>query len=204
MKPILLLGTNNPGKVNEIKAIFSSFRGEILSPNDLSLSINIAETGLTYSENAQIKAHAYNKATGLPVLAEDSGLEVDLLQGAPGIYSARFSPIANASDRDRRVFLLSQLKDLPKPWNAHFHCSAILITPHGQIIKKEGQCYGVIISEERGNQGFGYDPIFFIPELGATMAELDLEIKNKISHRARAMHALEPHLTKLWQTDEKA
>ena len=202
MKQILLLGTNNPGKVKEIKAIFSSFKGKILSPSNLSLDIDIPETGQSYAENARIKAMAYHKATGLPVLADDSGLEVNLLQGAPGIYSARFSPKANATDRDRRVYLLSKLEGLPQPWHAHFHCSAVLITSRGQIIKEDGQCHGVIIPEERGNHGFGYDPIFFIPEHGATMAELDPEKKNKISHRAKAMRALQPHVMKLMQAEE--
>jgi len=126
------------------------------------------------------------------VLADDSGLEVDLLQGAPGIYSARFSPRANATDADRRAYLLSQLTNQPQPWKAHFQCAAILTLPGDVCIETTGSCDGFIIPEECGTGGFGYDPIFFIREYQATMAEIAPELKNKISHRAKAITALLP------------
>jgi XTP/dITP diphosphohydrolase len=130
----------------------------------------------------------------LPVIADDSGLEVDALEGAPGIFSARFSPIEDASDADRRAHLLAQLRGKLQPWHAHFHCSAVLALPGGETIERVGLCEGIIIPEERGSGGFGYDPLFYIPEYDATMAELPADVKNRISHRARAISALLPIL----------
>ena len=194
MKPSLLIASGNPGKLREITAILSPLEIELLSTRDIGLDITVQETGTTYGENALLKALAYQKASGLPVLADDSGLEVEVLGGKPGVHSARFSPKENANDADRRAHLLSQVQGKPQPWKAHFHCIAILAMHNGEWIETIGRCDGVIVPEERGDGGFGYDPVFYIPEYGATMAELPPEVKNRISHRAKAMTAMLPFI----------
>jgi XTP/dITP diphosphohydrolase len=202
MQPELLIATSNPGKIKEIKAILSPLNIKIIMPKELSLNLKVAESGTTYLENALLKAKAYHQAAGLPVLADDSGLEVDALDGAPGLHSARFSPKANANDADRRAYLLEILSDKAQPWYAHFHCTAVLLISSDNYTKSVGQCHGLIIPEERGNSGFGYDPVFYIPEYEATMAELGPDIKNKISHRAKALIALMPVISKLLGINE--
>jgi XTP/dITP diphosphohydrolase len=192
-KPILI-ATQNPGKIREISEILFSLNLQLLTPSDLSLSINPQETGSSYAENARIKALAYRDAANMAVLADDSGLEVDLLNGAPGVISARYAPGENATDADRRAYLIENLKGFPHPWKAHFHCTAIMAAPGGLFIETTGICHGMIIPEERGTGGFGYDQIFYLPEHQSTMAELPSTIKNKISHRARALMAMIPFL----------
>lgn len=192
MKPTLLIATSNPGKQREILAILSSLEVELISIKDIKAERHVPETGTSYGENARLKALAYLNTTGLPVLADDSGLEVAVLAGAPGIYSARYSPKENATDADRRAHLLAQLSGKPQPWKAYFHCTAILALPGGEWFETAGQCDGIICAEERGSGGFGYDPVFFLPEYQATMAELPPQVKNKISHRARALLAMQP------------
>lgn len=194
MKKKLLIASTNPGKIKEFKTILSLFDGVLLTPKDLDLSLKVEETGDTYAKNAHLKALAYLQATGLPTIADDSGLEVKALDGAPGIYSARFSPKPNATDADRRSYLLSQLMGKPQPWEAHFHCTAVLALPSGKTYERTGYCYGVIVRQERGNGGFGYDPIFYLPNHSATMAELTSSVKNKISHRALALFSMLPIL----------
>ncbi|MFU8826444.1 MAG: RdgB/HAM1 family non-canonical purine NTP pyrophosphatase [Brevefilum sp.] len=194
MTPKLLIASRNSGKLQELRAILSHLPLEGLSPLDIGSVIQVQETGSTYLENARLKALAYLSATGLPVLADDSGLEVEVLQGAPGVYSARYAPKENATDADRRSYLLAQLKDKPQPWKAHFHCTAVLALPSGECIVTVGRCDGVIIPDERGTGGFGYDPIFFLSEYQATMAQLPPHEKNRISHRARAVAALLPSI----------
>ncbi len=188
----LLIATGNPGKMAEIKAILQPLSLALHSPADLQLDLSVSETGQTYAENARLKAEAYLAAAEMPVLSDDSGLEVDALNGAPGVYSARFSPKMNASDADRRNHLLHQLEGKPEPWKAAFHCTAILALPDGRYFETTGRCRGMIIGQERGTTGFGYDPVFMLPEYGKTMAELGPEIKNRISHRARALQAMAP------------
>lgn len=193
----LLIASGNPGKVREIKAILSMVDIELISPVEKSLVLEVAETGNSYEENARIKASAYLDAAGMPVLADDSGLEVDALNGAPGLYSNRFSPKQNANDADRRTYLLQQLRDKPGPWTAHFHCTAVLALPSGKFHSTTGRCDGVIIPEERGEGGFGYDPIFYIPEYEATMAQLPMALKNEISHRGKALSAMIPKIKEI-------
>jgi len=192
MKPSLLIASGNPGKLREITAILTALDIEPLSTSDIGLDITVQETGTTYGENALLKALAYQKASGLPVLADDSGLEVEALGGKPGIHSARFSPKENANDADRRAHLLTQLQGHPQPWHAHFHCTAILAMPNSEWVETSGRCDGIIIPKERGDGGFGYDPVFYLPEYNLTMAELPPEVKNRISHRAKAMTAMLP------------
>jgi XTP/dITP diphosphohydrolase len=161
------------------------------------LDLTIKETGTTYAENAAIKAVAYAKASSLLSLADDSGLEVDALDGLPGLHSARFAPWTGASDADRRALLLERLQTKTPPWTARFRCIVAVAKPSGETQFAQGVCPGVIISEERGKKGFGYDPIFFIPELGKTMAELDMEEKNALSHRGRAVRSAYPILLQM-------
>lgn len=159
--------------------------------------MDIVEDGQTYQENAARKALAFALASGYMSLADDSGLEVDVLGGKPGLHSARFSPVPGATDKDRRVLLLQKLQRKPRPWLARFRCVVALASSSGEIWFSEGVCSGEIIPEERGQNGFGYDPIFFLPEPGKTMAELSLEEKNRLSHRARAVLAAKSILQKL-------
>jgi XTP/dITP diphosphohydrolase len=193
----LLIASSNPGKLLELNALLDGLDLELVVPEQLGLHLKVDERGGTYAENAALKAIAYAHVSGLLTLADDSGLEVDVLDGAPGIRSARFSPKTGATDADRRAYLLEQLRSFSPPWLAHFHCAVALATPEGEVKFAEGNCFGVIIPEERGSQGFGYDPIFLIPELGKTMAELNMVEKNQISHRARAVTSAIPLLTEM-------
>ncbi len=197
MIPKLLLASKNPGKMREMRALLENLEAHLLSPIDLDLNLDVEEKGQTYAENAARKARAYAQHTGFVSLADDSGLEVDALDGAPGLYSARYAPQPGATDTDRRAYLLQQLHGHARPWKARFRCTVAVATPAGEVRFTEGILPGEIIPEERGQGGFGYDPIFFIPELGKTMAELSMEEKNKISHRARAVRDAVPVLKEL-------
>jgi XTP/dITP diphosphohydrolase len=196
----LLIATNNPGKVIELQELLNDLNIELVTPSQIGLDLDVLEDGLTYAENAAKKASAFAQASGLISLADDSGLEVDALNGAPGLYSARYGSTngEKLSDAERRKYLLSKLQDQPQPWTARFHATiAIAIpklwSPTDLLSDKptlqlfEGICPGEIISAERGTGGFGYDPIFLLPELGKTMAELTMDEKNRLSHRARAV-----------------
>ena len=194
----LLIATNNQGKVLELQELLNGSGIEFVTPAQINLQIEVKEDGSTYHENAGKKAIAFAQASGLISLADDSGLEVEALDGAPGLQSARYSPKPGAKDKDRRDFLLENLKDKPRPWKAHFHATIAVAKPNGEIEFSEGNCYGEIIPEERGTGGFGYDPIFFMPEQGKTMAELEVDEKNRLSHRARAVLAAMPILKKIF------
>ena len=194
----LLIATNNQGKIAELKELLANSGIEFITPKQIGLQLEVEEDGSTYEENAGKKAAAFAQASGLISLADDSGLEVNALDGAPGLYSARYSPKPGANDADRRAFLLENLKDKPRPWKAHFHATIAIAKPSGEIEYAEGNCHGEIISEERGTGGFGYDPIFLIAEQGKTMAELGMEAKNELSHRARALTAAMPTLKKFF------
>lgn len=198
--PKLLLASANPGKLLEMHALLSDLPIELVTPSQIGVHIEIKESGNTYAQNAAIKAQAYAHISGLLTLGDDSGLEVDAIHGLPGIRSARFSPKPGASDADRRAYLLEQLRGKPRPWLAHFRCTVALATPKGELYFAEGECTGEIIPEERGQYGFGYDPIFLLTETNTTMAELPTTMKNILSHRARAIQAARPLLTKLITT----
>ena len=193
----ILLATANRGKLHEIQALLAGLPLRLLIPADLGLSLQVAETGDSYAVNAALKATAFARLAGMLALADDSGLEVDALGGLPGVRSARFSPLPGATDADRRSYLLEQLAGKPRPWAAHFHCTVALAEADGEITYFEGDCPGEIIPAERGTNGFGYDPIFLLPELGHTMAELSTDEKNQLSHRARAIKAAIPTLRRL-------
>ena len=195
--PKVLLATTNPGKVKEFQGLLAGLEADFLTPKDLNLVLHVAETGHTYAENAALKAIAYAKVARLPVLADDSGLEVDRLGGAPGIHSARYAPKPRATDADRRQYLLEQLRPFPRPWTARFRCVIAIVSPDEPPSFSEGICEGEIIPEDRGQGGFGYDPIFVAKGFGLTMAELSFEEKNRVSHRARAVMAARPFLARI-------
>ena len=195
----LLLATNNKGKLAEMLALLEDLNLDIVTPESSGVDLNVAEDGSTYEENASLKAAAFAQKSGLVTLADDSGLEVDALGGSPGIRSARFSPLPKATDADRRAYLLGLLNSYPRPWTAHFHCTVAIAIPGGKIYYAQGDCPGEIIPIERGTNGFGYDPIFLLPEIGLTMAELRMEDKNHLSHRARAIKAAIPILLDILQ-----
>ncbi len=185
----LLIATNNKGKVKELQDLLKGTGIELVTPAQINLELEVVEDGDTYAENATKKALTFARASGLISLADDSGLEVDVLDGAPGLYSARYgSPDGGKlSDAGRRAFLIQTLQGKPRPWTAHFHATIAIAVPNGGTHLAEGFCKGEIIPEERGTGGFGYDPIFLLPELGKTMAELSMDEKNRLSHRARAV-----------------
>ncbi|HXY74884.1 MAG TPA: XTP/dITP diphosphatase [Dehalococcoidales bacterium] len=186
MPPKLLLGTNNKGKLREYHALLEGVPFELVSPADIGFSADVAETGKTFKENAGLKASVFMQKSGLITLADDSGLEVDALQGEPGVMSARYAG-ENATDMERIRFLLSKIKDIPwEKRTAQFRAVIAIAVPGEEIRFAEGECLGYITFEPRGEKGFGYDPVFFVPELGKTMAELNPAIKNRISHRGKA------------------
>jgi len=191
MKSTIIIATSNPGKLREFTALLARHPFRLLTPKDIPHVPPIEETGTTYSQNACLKAAAYARAGRTFALADDSGLEVDALEGAPGLHSARLAG-PGRSDADRRAVLLEALLPFPQPWTAHFRCVAALASPSGETWTAEGICAGLIIPVERGKHGFGYDPIFFLEQHGKTMAELPEDAKNLISHRSRATAAILP------------
>ncbi len=193
----LLLATNNQGKLAELRSLLAALDLELLSPTDLGLDLHVKERGLNYMENAVLKAAIFADASRLWTLADDTGLEVEALDGAPGLYSARYVPQPGATDKDRRIYLIKNLKDHPRPWKAAFHSVIALVGPEGSPIVTRGVCQGDIIPEDRGHGGFGYDKIFRLAENGLTMAELTPEQKNQVSHRALAVRKLTPILENL-------
>lgn len=182
----VILASKNQHKLTELSAILSQLGFEIALESEYGLDIDVEETGTTFEENSFLKADAVMKASGLPVLADDSGLMVDALDGAPGVYSARYAH--KASDKERTAYLLENMKDVPEERRgAKFVCVITCLFPDGRKIVARGECPGVIARAPHGENGFGYDPVFYLPELGMTYAELPSEQKNAISHRARAL-----------------
>lgn len=184
----IVLATGNKGKIREFSGLLEGVFGRIISLNDLESPPEVVEDGATFRENALKKARAIAAYSDRPALADDSGLVVDALDGRPGVYSARYAG-EGATDRDNIAKLLTELGDIENR-SARFVCVLALVTPDGSEITADGMCEGVILSEPRGEGGFGYDPVFFLPELGKTMAELPPELKNRLSHRARACESL--------------
>lgn len=182
----VILASKNQHKLTELSAILSQLGFEIALESEYGLDIDVEETGTTFEENSFLKADAVMKASGLPVLADDSGLMVDALDGAPGVYSARYGH--KASDKERTAYLLENMKDVPEgKRGAKFVCVITCLFPDGRKIVARGECPGVIARAPHGENGFGYDPVFYLSELGMTYAELPSEQKNAISHRARAL-----------------
>ncbi|MBI3973183.1 MAG: XTP/dITP diphosphatase [Chloroflexi bacterium] len=182
----LLLATNNEKKLRELAAVLADLPVELVTPAPLGLTLEVPETGATFEENAALKARGFARASGLPALADDSGLEVDALGGEPGIRSQRYAG-PDATDAGRNALVLERLKDVPpSKRTARFRCAMALATPERLAGTVEGTVEGQISAAPRGSHGFGYDPIFWLPARGCTMAELPPEEKNRISHRARA------------------
>lgn len=181
----MLIATHNRGKVAELAAIMEGLDLQLATLDDLGITTEVPETGRTYAENALLKARGYGAMSGLLTLADDSGLEVDALGGEPGVFSARYGGAPN--DEARYRLLLERLAASgAADRTARFRCVIALVWPDGREALAEGAVEGRITAEPRGNHGFGYDPVFWVPEFGCTMAELEAEVKNRISHRARA------------------
>jgi XTP/dITP diphosphohydrolase len=191
-RPKLLIASHNPGKIREFDAIFNHLTVEYLTLNDVGITEPIPETGDSYAANALLKATAACRATGLFTLADDSGLEVDALGGRPGLYAARYAG-PNATNADRWAKLLAELGETQQAGRAaRFRCAIALAHPSGETQVVEGVCEGQIAFAPAGTGGFGYDPLFYLPEYGCTMAELDEALKNQVSHRARAAQKAKP------------
>lgn len=185
----LVLASSNPGKVREMAQHLAGLGLEVVSLAELGAA-QIPETGKTFRENAELKAVAAAKATGLWALAEDSGLEVDALGGAPGVYSARYAG-EGADDEENNRKLLRELEGVEWPRRtARFRTVMVLASPRGEVWAVEGACEGIIVHEPRGSGGFGYDPLFWAPELGKTFAEASPEEKDRVSHRGRALRQM--------------
>jgi len=184
--PTLLIATTNQNKLREYAAIFAGLPLELRSLRDVGIADDVEETGATFAENAVLKAEFYAARSGLPALADDSGLEVHALGGEPGVFSARYAGLA-ATDADRNALLLKKLEGVPFHARlARFVCAIALARPGGAVEQVEGALPGVIEFAPRGNNGFGYDPLFYLLDENATLAELPPERKNQISHRALA------------------
>jgi len=184
----VVLASKNAHKLEEISKITEKFGIELILQSELGVDLDVEENGTTFEENSLIKAKAVMEATGLPALADDSGLSVDALHGEPGIYSARYGFDESLDDRGRLNLLLKNMAHIPNgSRQAKFVCVITLITPEGEIIQARGEAHGEIRHESAGSGGFGYDPIFYYPPLGKTFAELTAEEKNQVSHRAEAL-----------------
>lgn len=184
----LLIATTNPGKKKEFISLLEGTGFALIFPDMLGIRMEVEETGSSYTENAILKADALCKLSGLPALADDTGLEVAVLDGQPGLHSARYARAVANSDQERRQELLKELDQFPQPWLARFTCEVGIAIPDQPTRTFHGEVAGEIIQQEHGEHGFGYDRIFFIPRLGKTMAELGLAEKNLYSHRALAVN----------------
>jgi XTP/dITP diphosphohydrolase len=198
----LLIATSNPGKLREIRALLDISGLVLIDPSMIGIRPQVEETGAQYADNAHLKASISARTSGIWTLADDSGLEVDVLGGAPGLQSARLGG-PGSSDGLRRRLLLKKLHPHPQPWTARFRCVVALANPEGEVDLAEGTCLGEIIATERGSAGFGYDPIFLVQGTDYTMAELSLEEKNRLSHRAKAIKELLPTLKKRLGLEER-
>ncbi len=188
-----VLASHNPGKLREMREILGELGILVLSQQEAGVDVEPEETGATFEENARIKAVAVMEASGLPAVADDSGLMVDALGGAPGVYSARYGGGHDRSDEERNAFLLQNLEN--EEHRSAKYVSVIAVAyPDGRVLTARGECYGEIAREERGRGGFGYDPLFRLPD-GRHMAELSSEEKNRISHRGNALRELKRILT---------
>lgn len=182
-----VLATHNPGKLREMSDILSKFGIQVVSPADVGITVDVEETGTTFAENAMLKAKAICEASGLPAIADDSGLCVDALNGGPGVYSARYGG-EGLDDRGRYMLLLNSMRGQTTR-AAHFACAIACAFPNGDTLTAEGRCDGAIAFAPMGEGGFGYDPVFLVPEKGKTFGQLMAEEKSEISHRGKALEA---------------
>ena len=201
-KPRLLIATNNKGKAEEIQAVLGDLDIELVLPKDIGLNLDVEEDGQTYAENATKKALAFSQASGLIALADDTGLEVEALSGKPGLHSNRFGPPlgggSERTDASRRAYLLQELSGKPRPWVAKFRATVAVASPGRSVKLVEGICPGEIIPNERGKGGFGYDAIFLLKGINKTMAELEMDEKNRLSHRGQALRKAIPILSEIF------
>ena len=180
-----VLATHNPGKLREMSAILGELGVEVVSPADVGITVDVEETGTTFAENAMLKAKAICAAAGLPAIADDSGLCVDALNGGPGVYSARYGG-EGLDDKGRYMLLLNSMRGQTTR-KAHFACTIACAFPNGDELTAQGQCDGAIAFAPMGEGGFGYDPVFLVPEKGKTFGQLTAEEKSAISHRGKAL-----------------
>ena len=185
MSQKFVLATHNPGKLKEMSSILSRFGVEVVSPKELGITVDVEETGTTFAENAMLKAKTICAAAGLPAIADDSGLCVDALNGGPGVYSARYGG-EGLDDKGRYMLLLNNMRGQTTR-AAHFTCSIACAFPNGDTLTAEGRCDGSIAFAPMGEGGFGYDPVFFVPEKAKTFGQLTAEEKSTISHRGKAL-----------------
>ena len=185
MSEKFVLATHNPGKLKEMSDILARFGVEVVSPGDLGITVDVEETGTTFAENAMLKAKAICAAAKLPAIADDSGLCVDALNGGPGVYSARYGG-EGLDDKGRYMLLLNNMRGQTTR-AAHFTCSIACAFPNGDTLTAEGRCDGSIAFAPMGEGGFGYDPVFFVPEKAKTFGQLTAEEKSTISHRGKAL-----------------
>lgn len=185
MSEKFVLATHNPGKLKEMSDILARFGVEVVSPGDLGITVDVEETGTTFAENAMLKAKAICAAAKLPAIADDSGLCVDALNGGPGVYSARYGG-EGLDDKGRYMLLLNNMRGQTTR-AAHFTCSIACAFPNGDTLTAEGRCDGTIAFAPMGEGGFGYDPVFFVPEKAKTFGQLTAEEKSTISHRGKAL-----------------
>ena len=184
----VVLASKNRHKLEEISKITEKFDMELVLQSELGVDIDVEETGTTFEENSFLKAEAVMKATGLPALADDSGIAVDALNGEPGVYSARYGFDESLDDWGRLELLLKNTEDVPDGQRqAQFVCVITMVTPDGRTIQARGEIHGELARAPKGENGFGYDPIFYYPPLGMTTAELSPEVKNSVSHRGNAL-----------------
>ena len=184
----VVLASKNPHKLVEISKITEKFGFDLVLQSELGVDIDVEETGTTFEENSLLKAEAVMKATGLPALADDSGIAVDALNGEPGIYSARYGFDESLDDWGRLKLLLKNTEHVPDGQRqAQFVCVISFVTPEGRVIQARGEIHGELTREPRGENGFGYDPIFYYPPYGMTTAEMSSEAKNEVSHRGNAL-----------------
>ena len=186
----LVLASKNQHKLREMQTILGQLGLEVVLESDVGVDVEVEETGTTFEENAMLKAKAVMEASGMAAIADDSGLVVDALHGAPGVYSARYGQ--RDSDAARTALLLENMKDVPEGKRTARFVSAIACAlPDGRVVTARGTCEGTILFQTRGDNGFGYDPVFYVPQLGKTFAEADGPEKNSISHRGNALKAFQ-------------
>ena len=199
----VVLASKNPHKLVEISKITEKFGFELVLQSQLGVDIDVEETGTTFEENSYLKAEAVMKATGLPALADDSGIAVDALDGAPGVYSARYGFDESLDDWGRLELLLKNTEHVPDDKRqAQFVCVITMVTPDGKSIQARGELHGMLARAPKGQNGFGYDPIFYYPPMGKTTAELEPDVKNQISHRANALNIFNNKLKEAGYADK--
>ena len=199
----IVLASKNPHKLVEINRITEKFGFELILQSELGVDLDVEETGTTFEENSLIKAEAVMKATGMPALADDSGICVDALNGEPGVYSARYGFDESLDDWGRLQLLLKNTENVPDGQRqAKFVCVITMVTPDGQTIQARGEIHGELLREPVGENGFGYDPIFYYPPAGMTTAEMSSEAKNEVSHRANALKIFNEKLKEAGYADK--